>query len=185
MKKVKLLAFLIFLYSFSLHAQSLDCSSKIKSLAPNSSFNFNELSKSATCVTGKKYEFVIPLLGGKEYRISFHASSVFNNKINFRIIDENTGEKVLDLPGETEDPRKGSCVLVPYLDNEINRMVHPHFDFVVKQATRLKIIIDIADKRQQTQASSAGYAAPKDTNRGCITVFIQDRNNENEGFQNN
>ncbi len=182
MKKLKLLTLLVLLYSFSVFSQSIDCASKVKSILPSRSFTFNEASKSATCVTGKKYEFMLPLVKGKDYRISFFASSIFNNKINFRIIDTNSGEKVLDLPGMVDDPKKGTCVLGEYLDKIQNRMVHPYFDFHPSASTTLKIIIDIAEK-EQIKTDDGGYDMPKDTDKGCITVYIQDRKTEADGFK--
>ena len=71
-------------------AQDLDCPSRLRMRKATPPFKFNSLSKSAQCVTGRKYEFVVPLNAGRDYRISFYASPVFNNNINFRIIDVNT-----------------------------------------------------------------------------------------------
>ncbi len=181
MKKLKILILVVLLSPLYLGAQSLDCSSKLKLLHPSKSFTFNNLSKSAACVTGKKYEFILPLMKGKDYRISFFASSIFNNKINFRIIDTSSGSKVLDLPGDVEDAQKGTCVLKEYLDKVENKMIHPYFDFHPTSSTTLKIIIDIAEK-EQPQTTSEGYSAPKEFEKGCITVFVQDKKAEELGF---
>ncbi len=182
MKSVQLLTLFILLLPLSLGAQSLDCSSKLKLLHPAKSYTYNMSSKSAACLTGKKYEFMLSLSSGKDYRISFFASSVFNNKINFRIIDTSSGNKVLDLPGESDDARKGSCVLREYLDKDKNKMIHPYFDFHPNSTTTLKIIIDVLEKEQEEVASAGGYNSPKDVDKGCITVFIQDREAEQTGF---
>ncbi len=184
MEKLKLLSLLMLLYSFTVNvnAQSVDCSGKISHYLPSRSFTVNESSKSAVCVTGKKYEFMLSLLKGKDYRISFFASPVFDRKINFRIIDVNSGKKVLDLPGETEDAKRGSCVLVEYYDKDRNAMVHPFFDFLSSAATTLKIIIDIAPKEQTNQTSSTSGGDIANVAKGCITVFIQDRVAQEDGF---
>ncbi|OQY04780.1 MAG: hypothetical protein B6I20_02405 [Bacteroidetes bacterium 4572_117] len=132
-KHMKILKFqfivLILFLSTTIFAQSLDCPSNLKMRHPSPPFGFNDLSKSAQCLTGKKYEFLLPLTKGKDYRISFFASPVFNNNIQFRIIDVNSGKKVFDLPGESEANNKGECVLKAYFDNKLNKLVHPYFDF--------------------------------------------------------
>ena len=110
MRKLKLIALIIFI-PVAINAQSLDCPSKLKLMHPKAPYSFNNLSKSAQCYTGKKYEFMLPLIQGKDYRIAFYASPVFNNDINFRIIDMNSGTKVLDLPGEVEGAEKrNQCI---------------------------------------------------------------------------
>lgn len=181
MKKLKLLTLLLIFLPFFANAQSLDCPSKLGYFKPSKNYNFNNLSKSAQCYTGKKYEFMVPLMKGKDYRFTFFASPIFNNKINFRIIDTGSGEKVLDLPGEVTDATKGSCVLREYYDKGLNKMVHPFFDFQPNSSTTLKIIIDIESKEQKPGAEG-GYDAPEEREKGCITVFIQDRASDNIGF---
>ncbi len=129
---------------------------------------------------------MVPLMKGKDYRISFFASPVFNNRITFRIIDTSSGDKVLDLPGEVDEPAKGNCVLREYLDPGLNKMVHPYFDFQPTSSINLKIIIDIAskEKRSDQVANNSGgsYKVPEERDKGCITVFIQDKTAEDVGF---
>lgn len=181
MKKLKLLLLLAFV-PVALSAQSLDCPSTLKMRRAASPYTFNNLSKSAQCYTGNKYEFMLPLLQGKDYRLTFFASPVFNNNINFRIIDMNSGQKVLDLPGEVVEPAKGNCVLREYLDTETNKMVHPYFDFYPSSSTTLKIIIDVLPVKGEKKTENTGFQSPEDKSKGCITVFIQDKKAEDIGF---
>lgn len=177
--KFKIILLLLFI-PVTIFAQSLDCPSRLKLRQPTPPYKFNDLSKSAQCLTGKKYEFVLTLTKGKEYRISFFASPVFNNDIKFRIIDVNTGEKVLDLPGETEASAKGECVLKSYFDDKQNKLVHPYFPFFVETSTKLKIIIDVAAAEQE--GSESNFNAPESRKKGCVTVYIQDRKYDSGGF---
>lgn len=177
--KFKIILLLIFV-PVTIFAQSLDCPSRLKMRRATPPFSFNDLSKSAQCLTGKKYEFILPLTKGKDYRLSFYASPVYNNNIQFRIIDMNSGEKVLDLPGETEASNKGECVLRAYFDNKLNKLVHPHFDFYPSSSTQLKIIIEVASTEQEKLESN--FNAPEIRKKGCITVFVQDRKVEDVGF---
>lgn len=182
MRKLKLLVLTIFI-PVALSAQSLDCPSKLKLMRAKQPYTFNNLSKSAQCFTGKKYEFMLPLIQGKDYRIAFYASPIFNNDINFRIIDMNSGTKVLDLPGETEGGEKGTSVLREYFDAELNKMVHPYFDFHPSSSTTLKIIIDIASTdKKSTETDESAFKAPEERQKGCVTVFIQDKKAEEIGF---
>jgi hypothetical protein len=181
MRKLKLIAILI-IVPIVLTAQSLDCPSTLQMRRATPPFVFNDLSKSAQCYTGKKYEFVVPLLKGKDYRISFFASPIFNNKISFRIIDMNSGQKVLDLPGETSSSAKGECVLREYFDEAQNKLIHPFFDFYPSSATTLKVIIDIAAGEGEKPATEGVSQAPEDKKKGCVTIFIQDKKSEEGGF---
>lgn len=183
MRKLKLIALIIFI-PVAISAQSLDCPAKLKLMNAKAPYSFNNLSKSAQCYTGKKYEFMVPLIQGKDYRIAFYASPIFNNDINFRIIDMNSGSKVLDLPGEVDGAEKGQCVLREYFDTDLNKMVHPYFDFHPSSSTTLKIIIDIAstDKSSETTSSESAFKAPEERQKGCVTVFIQDKKADEIGF---
>ncbi len=172
---------LILFIPVTIFAQSLDCPSRLKMRRATPPFSFNDLSKSAQCLTGKKYEFVLPLSKGKDYRISFYASPIFNNDIQFRIVDVNSGKKVLDLPGETEASNKGECALRAYYDNKLGKLVHPYFDFYPSSSTQLKIIIEVASSEQENSTDS-NFSAPETRNKGCITVFVQDQKAEDVGF---
>ncbi len=182
-KKIIAQGIIIIALSFmNIHAQKMDCISILKYRQASPPFQFSNLSKSAECTSGNTYEYVIPLDKGKEYRLSFFASSIFNNKIKFRIINLNTLEKVLDLDGESEPG--GISALGDYFNDKINKIEHPHFDFHPTSSTTLKVIIDIPDielvkKLDETWESKA----EKDTISGCITVFIQYKNVGDFGFR--
>jgi hypothetical protein len=179
MRTLKLIAILI-IVPIALTAQSLDCPSTIQLRRATPPYAFNDLSKSAQCFAGKKYEFLVPLMKGKDYRLSFYASPVFNNKIKFTIIDMNTSQKVLDLPGETETNAKGECVLREYFDTPSNKMIHPFFDYYPASSTNFKVIIDIAGDKPASEGVSQ---APSDLKKGCITLFIQDKKSDDGGFK--
>lgn len=181
MKKIKLIALLIVIPA-AMFAQTLDCPSTLKLRRATSPYSFNDLSKSAQCFSGKTYEFMLPLMKGKDYRLTFFASPVFNNEINFRIIDMNSGDKVLDLPGETPDAKKGDCVLREYFDEATNKMIHPYFDFYPTSSTTLKIIIEIGGEKEKKSENESSFKSPEEKTRGCVTVFIQDKKSEEIGF---
>ena len=177
--KLKIILLLLFV-PLGILSQSLDCPSRLKMRRASPPFSFNDLSKSAQCLTGKKYEFVLPLTKGKDYRLSFYASPVFNNDITFKIIDLNSGKKVIDLPGQTIDSRKGECVLRAYFDDKSGKLVHPYFDFYPASSIQLKIIIDVASIEQAK--ANENFSGPEVRKKGCITVFVQDKKAEDIGF---
>lgn len=179
-RKVKIAFIILLMLPFAGMAQ-LDCSSFFKYRKANPPFRYNSASKSAVCITGNKYEFILPLQKGFDYRLQFYASPVFNNNINFKIIDLNTNETVLDLPGETEFGEKGSCVLKAYFDEGTNKQVHPFFDFYPSQATSLQIIIDVQPLPKE---ETSGYNAPAPREKGCITVLVLDKPAMDTGFSN-
>ncbi|MDF1551265.1 MAG: hypothetical protein P1P88_25820 [Bacteroidales bacterium] len=182
MRKIKLISLLIII-PVAMAAQSLDCPSTLKLRRSAPPYSFNDLSKSAQCFTGKKYEFMVPLMKGKDYRLTFFASPIFNNDINFRIIDMNSGDKVLDLPGESQSGLKGESVLREYFDQELDKVVHPYFDFYPSSSTTLKIIIEVAGVDEKKNNTESSFKAPEERKKGCITVFIQDKKSEEVGFQ--
>lgn len=137
-------------------------------------YKLNDMSKSAVCVSGNTYEFKLPLTKGKDYRLKFYAAAVFNNKIEFTIIDESSGETLLNLPGETFDRKVGTCVLASWWDEESEKEVHPYFDFYPTSSTTLKVIMEIAEAPQPTPAAD-GTKPPKKFNRGCVTVMVFDK----------
>lgn len=152
------------MYSFS----QMDCSGILKSLVAEDGFELNSLSKGAACISGHEYEFIVPVVKGKEYRFIFYASPVFNNDLNFTIIDQNKAQGsniVMDLPGKLngslvpEGPNE--TVLQAYYDDKLNKEVHPYFTVIPSESTSLQIVIDIAEK--------------DDLLRGCVTVVILDR----------
>jgi hypothetical protein len=171
MKKIKFLIILLLTLPIFSYAQ-LDCSSFLSSLKPEDPFTINSMSKSATCISGHTYEFVVPLTKGYEYRFIFYASSVFNNDLSFRMIDLNTNKEVLNVPGKLADnqsPKKGQTALQPYFDEKLNKEVHPYFTIIPNSSTNVKIIIKVKDK--------------PDLTKGCVTVVVLDREFGDGSFQ--
>jgi len=163
MKKTKFLFVLLLALPFLSFSQ-LDCSGFLKNMIPDDPFNLNSLSKSAACVSGHTYEFVVPVQKGYEYRVVFYASSVFNNDLHFKIVDLNTNTEVANLPGKLgpdEMPTKGQTALQPYFDEKLNKEVHPYTAIIPSTTTNLKIIIDVDEKA--------------DLIKGCVTVVILDK----------
>ncbi len=180
--KIAILTLMVLLPSF-VNAQG-DCSSFFKYRRPEAPYEYNSQSKSAMCVTGNTYEFILPLTKGKDYRLKFFAAAVYNNKLSFKIIDQSTHEVVLELPGGVgmyEDAKAGTCVLQNYMDEETDKMVHPFFDFFPVTSTTLKIIIDVEALAQSTTDNSS-QKAPKKQNRGCVTVVVLDKPSTNSSF---
>lgn len=153
-----------------------NCSSFISYNTPQYPYKYNGQSKSATCQTGRTYKFIVTLLKGNEYKLSFYASSVFDNKINFKIIDESTGDVVLERPGQSEDISKKGSVLVAPMDMETAEMGdYPSFDFHPLNSMKLQIEIDVL-----TAQTEQGV---EETRRGCVGVLIQEKKaTSNEGF---
>lgn len=178
--KMKLkIVLLILVFPVVTFAQ-LDCSSFFKYRKPEKPYEYNSQSKSAVCVTGNTYEFVISLYEGHEYRMSFYASPVFNNDMTFKIVDMNTTETVLNLPGESETNEKGTCALKAYFDLQSGQSVQPFFDFYPSSTTNLKIIIEIADLGESS--SSDGEYVSAQQEKGCVTVLILDTEAAETGF---
>lgn len=159
----------------------LDCSDYFTYRRAEPPYEFNSQSKSAVCVTGTTYEFVISLYEGHDYRLSFTAGAVFNNKVNFKIIDMNTSATVLDLPGESETNEKGTCVLKSYFDLVEGKAIQPYFDFFPESTTNLKIVIEIADIQAATTSETGEYVSPV-KEKGCLTVLLLDAAGSKTGF---
>ena len=178
--KILKLTILVFLIPLWVSAQSLNCPSTLNLRTATPPFHFNNLSKSAQCLTGKNYEFVLTLNKGKDYRFSFFASPVFNNNIKFKVTDLNTNNVVLDLKGaptDEEENIKGKYALKAFFDEKKGKEIHPYFDIYLTSTTQLKIEINVASLNKKQ--SETGYEERK---KGCITVFIQDRKAEAVGF---
>jgi hypothetical protein len=172
----------IMLIGLALHAQSMDCPSTLALRKASPPYAYNELSKSLQCTTGKKYEYELSLKPGKEYRISFYASSNLGNRMQFQIIDTKTAKKLMDLPGTTAENKKGECALVEYFDYATEKLVHPYFDFVPTETLNLKINIDLPEYTYKLKISDGDpnlgtedkYEEITEVRKGCVTVFIQD-----------
>lgn len=148
MKKIKFkLVLILLVVPFISFGQKVDCQGKWD-VKPTPPYEESSFTKTASCVTGKKYEFVVPFSSGFEYKLSFYASSSFNRKMNFILEDLNSGSEILNLPGEAIDdygqplPEKGKSVLAPYRTAD-NKLVHPFFVIAPENSTNVKIIIDI------------------------------------------
>lgn len=180
MKMMKFKIILLLLVFPVVTFAQLDCSDFFKYRRADPPYEFNSQSKSAVCVTGNTYEFVISLYEGHDYRLSFFASPVFNNDIDFKIVDMNTSATVLNLPGQSESGEKGTSVLKAYFDLQEGKNVYPYFDFYPTSTTNLKIIIDIASLEAEGTSTDAYVSALKE--KGCITVLILDAENSDTGF---
>ncbi len=156
------------------------CSDFFKYRRPDATYEYNDQSSSAVCVTGQTYEFVLPLTKGKDYRLKFHAAAVFNNKINFKIIDESSHETVLDLPGESMSRVEGTCVLADYYSEDTGKSSHPYFDFYPASSITLRIIMEVLPAPQ----GEVDPNVKKQTklNRGCVTVVVLDKPADNSSF---
>ncbi len=162
MKKMKILiGLLVFMLPVLVSAQPADCSSFLATLKAEPPYELDPLSKSAPCISGKTYEFVVPLSDSYEYRFVFYASPAFNNDIHFKMIDLNTNDVVFDVPGrvsEYQEVKKGMTALQPYWDDQQQKTVHPFFVVRPNTATNVKIIMEVEKK--------------PDIIQGCITVAI-------------
>ena len=156
----------------------LSCQSKWQSSAP---FKIDDHSKSAMCYTGKKYEYLIKLEKGKDYRFSFFASSIFNNQINFRLLNNNTSDVLLSLPGISSGNGQMG-LLEDYYDEKSKQMVHPFFDVAIKANVEIKIIIDVLPSEDYTASLNDEFQFERNLVRGCVTVFIQSKQTEADGF---
>ena len=159
MKKTKILLVLLLALPIFTFGQ-MDCSKTLNSLTPDAPFDISSLSKSAVCVTGHTYEFIVPLSKGYLYRFVFFASSVFNNDIHFTITNLNTNEDIISLPGESSDNAKNTAVLAPYLDKNY-KSIHPYFDILPPTSMSVKVVIEV---KEHTELK-----------KGCVTVAILDR----------
>ncbi len=180
-------------------AEAQNCASFLSMRKPEVPYRYNTASKSATCFSGKKYEFVLPLTAGTEYRIKFFASPVFNNEIQVKIVDLSTNETVIDLPGcpaDGQEPRKGNTCIQDYADAKTGKLMHPYFDFAPQQSTSIKIMIEIKDHLEYTEeftydewGNSTGSVKKPiipeggiEQVKGCFTVYIADKPSEQMGL---
>ncbi|HAN77144.1 MAG TPA: hypothetical protein DCQ31_04905 [Bacteroidales bacterium] len=164
------LLFIGILAGFATASMAQNCSGYVRYYKIAYPYKYNGQSKSASCSTGKTYKFLVPLYEGKDYRLSFHASSVFDNKIIFKIIDESTGRTIIDLPGESIDGQPGKSVLIRPSLEDGSRGEYPYFEFHPETSIKLQIVIEV-------------LAAPDgEERRGCIGVLIQDKLNDQGSF---
>jgi hypothetical protein len=176
--------------------QAQNCADFLNFRKAEKPWRYNTASKSATCFSGKKYEFVLPLAKGNEYRIQFFASPVFNNDVQVKIVDLNSNQVVIDLPGQlpegSPEPKKGQTCLQDYREKETSTsMTHPFFDFAPAQPTSLKIMIEIKEKSNVVMVTQGDWDAEgnyvekqvpvkkddgsPETVKGCFTVYVIDK----------
>ena len=179
--KIIILFAVIFLSPLFSEAQG-KCSDFFKYRKPDATYEYNDQSSSAVCVTGQTYEFVLPLTKGKDYRLKFYAAAVFNNKINFKIIDESTHETIIDLPGESQLREEGTCVLADFYNEDTGKSTHPYFDFYPASSTTLKIIMEVLPAPQGETSDNPNIKKQVKLNRGCVTVVVLDKPADNSTF---
>lgn len=202
MKKLALLVLLSI--SINLMAQPIDCSPILDFRQPDPSFARSEHSQSIQGFTGEKYEFLVPVEQGEQYRFTFFISAILTREIYFKIEDTNSGEVHLDLPGTTKENKRNESVLGAYYDELQNKMIYPFFDFVPEQTGTYKVTIDIAkykrpapkykpedesgyfdellenEKKEKKKLESekkrkSSFTPPEEKRTGCITMYIQQR----------
>jgi len=203
---LKFLLVVLVALPMGLQAQTT-CADQMKMRKPMQPYRYNTSSKSAMCQTGRKYEFVLPITKGLDYRIQFFASTVFNNNIDVKIIDMSTGETVIDVPGKLKDDEPKSpqqTALQDFMDEKKGgKIIHPFFDFTPVSSTSLKIMLDVKEvevpqetvseynysyddydqPRQQAQpAQEEGYAVPVEKIKGCVSVYVIDKETEEDSF---
>jgi hypothetical protein len=158
----------------------IDCETTLayrKAIPP---YEKSELSKSIQCSTNNKYEQNVSLKPGYEYRISFYASTIFNNRMNFEIIDTKTGKTLLNVPGETKENKKGECALKEYWDYKYSKTVYPYFEFSPQEIQNLKIIIDIPEYKEKIKIREKDedlgveeeWVEYVEKRKGCVTTFV-------------
>jgi len=183
MKKVGTFLILIsIVLNFSkINAQDDESISSNAMRIPKASYKLDEQSKTALCYAGKNYEYIIKIEKDMEYNFSFFASSVFNNQINFKLINNRTSEILINLPGASSDKNQMS-LLEEYYDNKLKKMVHPSFDVNSKKGAELKLIIDILPVENYTALLYNTFQTNSNPAKGYVTVFIQSKPAEIKGF---
>jgi hypothetical protein len=171
--KITIIALVVTLLPLTFFAQ--DCSDFFKFRRPESPWTYSSMSKSALCLTGNKYEFVLPLTKGNDFRLAFYASPIFNNQIQFKIIDQSSGKPIIDLPGEVEGDKPYSCVLKDFFDEKSGKQTHPTFDFFPETTVNLKIVIEVKPVKHEP-------GTPETKERGCITVMVLNKPAAGGGF---
>ncbi len=181
-----------------LSAQPIDCAPILEFRHPDPSFTRSEHSQSIQGFTGEKYEFVVPVEVGEQYRFTFFVSAILTREIDFKIEDINSGQVLLDLPGTTKENKKNESVLGTYYDELYGKMIYPYFDFNPKSKTTYKVTVDIAkykrpapkykavdeeyfaeelkkEKKEKEKNKKTAFTPPEEKRTGCITMYIQKR----------
>jgi len=162
--KFKILFFLVFI-SFKICIAQEYCNSlflEYRNIEPPWELNYQA---EALCESDKAYGLIISIYQGYEYRLSFYASFVFDNNINFKIIDMNTKEIIFD--------EKGGAALIPYYDLTTGKQIHPFFEFYPKNTTNLKIEIIIENIETDITFSENTDTPVKKT--GFVSVVLLEK----------
>ncbi len=173
MKKLISLSILIALF-INLSAQ-IDCSMQTINFSIPDGYEKSDLSKSAVLKSGEVYEFVIPLYRGKEYRLYFMASSVFNNRIDIEIEDMNSEKTVYDVDFEkTYDEYSRETynqkLLKSEWNDETNKMEYPYITLEPANATRIKIILNVLEaEKDEINIDKIKVL------RGCFSVIVLEK----------
>ncbi len=179
MKKLLVFIGLLF-FNVNAFSQTIDCSTTLSYRKAIPPYEISDLSQSIQCSTNKTYEQNISLKPGNEYRISFYASTVFNNRMNFKIIDTKSGKVLYDLPGETKENKKGECALKEYWDYKYNKSVYPYSEFIPKEIQNLKIVITIPEYKEKIKIREKDeelgveeeWVEYVEKRKGCVTTFV-------------
>ncbi|MFN8257122.1 MAG: hypothetical protein U0W24_15610 [Bacteroidales bacterium] len=185
---MKKLSFTLGLFCIAIvaNSQSMDCDAVLKYRKASPPWQFSALSKGLQCSTNNTYEQGITLKPGMEYRISFYASTIFNNRMHFKIVDVKSGKALMDLPGETVENKQGECVLKEYWDYRIEKSVYPYFEFSPKETQELKIIIEIPEYKEKIKIRDKDenlgveeeWREYSEKRKGCVGIFIQEMKTE-------
>jgi len=140
-------------------------------------FSKDELSKSAICFAGNTYEYDLKLEKDRDYRISFFASSVFNNQVNFRMINTLNSKELINLPGTSSDIYQRP-ILEEYSDNSPKKRTHPYCTVKTKTNAEVKIIIGISPLDELMSNGYSDFQAYSNPTKGCVTIFVQSKPSE-------
>lgn len=177
MKKL-IFILIVVIYTTNVFSQNTDCSNIFNYRKTDKGYTLNHQSKSALCKSNASYEFTIVLEKNIRYKLSFFASSVFNNDMRFTLKDSLTKKVLLDLPGKTETSNKGETVLSAYFDKYSNKMIHPSFEFFSTERSVINVYIKIPEfKTKETKYSLEGeimYIYTTLDVSGCVSMFLQE-----------
>ncbi len=194
----QIITLILLLAIAKLSAQPIDCEPILEFRHPDPSFTRNEHSQSVQGFTGEKYEFLVPVKAGEQYRFTFFVSAILTRKIDFKIENQYSGQVLLDLPGTTKDNKRNECVLGTYFDELYNKTMYPYFDFNPKTKATYKITVNIAEykrpkpkympedeeyfeeeleqeKKEKENSKKTVFTPPEEKRTGCITMYIQQR----------
>ncbi len=171
MKKIISLSILIVLF-VSLQAQ-IDCSKQSATFYITDGYIKSDISTSEVVKSGEIYNFMIPLKAGKEYRLYFMASSVFNNRINIKIIERSSNQIVIDTYYKKTQDDWGDDydqkLLKTEWNEEDNKMEQPHIDLEPVTSTNIVIIIDVLEAEKEITSDKIKKL------RGCFSIIVLEK----------